>query len=163
MLKHDYESTFIIRPDLDEAEHTRVKERLEAVITDGGGEVLLFDDWGRRKLAYTIKKHQVGHYLHWNYVAATDVPAELERIVRIEEPIIRFLTVKIAEMVDVEERRVIAAERKRKRDAALAAEAARAAEQGERAAREQNAIEGGDDSAGAPVGESDAPSSEPSA
>lgn len=163
MLKHDYESTFIIRPDLDEAEHTRVKERLEAVITDGGGEVLLFDDWGRRKLAYTIKKHQVGHYLHWNYVAATDVPAELERIVRIEEPIIRFLTVKIAEMVDVEERRVIAEERKRKRDAALAAEAARAAEHGERAAREEHARAGGDQPAVEPAGASDAPPSEPSA
>ena len=63
MLKHDYESTFIIRPDLDEAEHNRVKERLEGVIAAGGGEVLMFDDWGRRKLAYTVKKQQFGHYL----------------------------------------------------------------------------------------------------
>jgi small subunit ribosomal protein S6 len=137
MLKHDYESTFIIRPDLDEAEHNRVKERLEGVIAAGGGEVLMFDDWGRRKLAYTVKKHQFGHYLHWNYVAPADVPAELERIVKIEESIVRFLTIKLADMVDVDERRAIAEERKRKRDAALAAEAARAAEQAERAERSE--------------------------
>jgi len=137
MLKHDYESTFIIRPDLDEAEHNRVKERLEGVIAAGGGEVLMFDDWGRRKLAYPVKKNQFGHYLHWNYVAPADVPAELERIVKIEESIVRFLTIKLADMVDVDERRAIAEERKRKRDAALAAEAARAAEQAERAERSE--------------------------
>lgn len=154
MLKHEYETTFIIRPDLDEAEHTRVKERLESVITNGEGEVLMFDDWGRRKLAYTIKKHQFGHYLHWNYVAPADVPAELERIVKIEEPIVRFLTIKNADMVDVDERRALAEERKRKRDAALAAEAAREAEKaaagprgdrgdrGDRPAREPSAPAG---------------------
>ena len=135
MLKHDYETTFIIRPDLDEAEHNRVKERLENAITEGGGEILMFDDWGRRKLAYIIKKHQFGHYLHWNYVAPAAVPAELERIVKIEEPIVRFLTIKNAEMVDVDERRLLAEERKRKRDAALAAEAAREAERAESGGR----------------------------
>ena len=146
MLKHDYESTFIIRPDLDEAEHNRVKERLEGVIAAGGGEVLMFDDWGRRKLAYTVKKQQFGHYLHWNYVAPADVPAELERIVKIEEPIVRFLTIKIADMVDVDERRALAEERKRKRDAALAAEAARAAEQAERAERAEREHAAADES-----------------
>jgi small subunit ribosomal protein S6 len=124
MLNHEYETTFIFRPDLDEAEHDRVKDRLEAIITEAGGEVLIFEDWGRRRLAYTIKKHQYGHYLLWNYVAPPSVPGEIERIVRIEEPIIRFLTIKNTELVDVEEVRAIAEERQRKRAAALAAQAA---------------------------------------
>jgi small subunit ribosomal protein S6 len=128
---NEYESTFILRPTLDEAEFERLKGRLDKVIADAKGETLVFEDWGRRRMAYAIKKHDHGHYLHWNYVAPGQVPAELERIVRIEDGIIRFLTIKNADLVEVEERRVLAQERARKK---AAAEAARAAAEAAKAA-----------------------------
>lgn len=131
---NEYETTFILRPTLDEAEFERLKTRLDKVIEDAEGETLVFEDWGRRRMAYAIKKHDHGHYLHWNYVAPAGVPSELERVVKIEDGIIRFLTIKNADLVDIEERRALAQERARKK---AAAEAARAAAEAAKAAGER--------------------------
>jgi len=66
MIAHEYETTFILRPELDEAESNRLLERLKALITDAAGTILIYEDWGKRKLAYPIQKHQFGHYVHIN-------------------------------------------------------------------------------------------------
>jgi|NOAtaT_7_FD_contig_61_3823086_length_1395_multi_6_in_0_out_0_3 small subunit ribosomal protein S6 len=115
MIAHEYETTFILRPELDEAESNRLLERLKALITDAAGTILIYEDWGKRKLAYPIQKHQFGHYVHINFVAPASVPGEIERVVGIEDNIVRFLTVRNAANVEAEARRVVAEERQKAR------------------------------------------------
>lgn len=143
MLHHEYETVVIVRPDLDDADTLAIFERFEKVITDNGGHVLLRDDWGKRKLAYTIEKQTKGHYVLLNHLSPAEIIAELERIIRNEDRVIRFMTVLLDQAVDVPER-LEAAEEKRKK---LAAELAARAEAEERARAEAEAagIHDGDD------------------
>ncbi len=113
---HEYETMIVIRPDLDDAVTTGIIEKLEGVVVDKQGTILLRDDWGKRKLQYPIAKQQKGHYVMLNYLVGPDVIAELERRIRIDDNVIRFLTVKVAESVDVPTRLEQAAEQRRVRE-----------------------------------------------
>ena len=123
MLIHEYETIYILPPDLDEAVMERIQGKIETAVTGAGGEILVSEDWGRRKLAYIIRKHQHGVYRYLNYVGAPEVPVQLERQANLEDNLVRYITVRLAESVDVEERRVLAEERRRKREEAAAREA----------------------------------------
>lgn len=123
---HEYEIVFIIRPDIDDAATKEAIERAEATITDAGGQLLERDDWGKRKLAYPINKHTKGHYVLLNIVAPPTLILELERKFRIDDRVIRFLSVKLDDNVDVQAQLDKAAERKAA--AAAKAEEAQAAE-----------------------------------
>lgn len=118
---HEYETIYIARPDMDDAEVKRFSEKFERIIAEYKGTMLVNEEWGRRKMAYPIKKHQMGHYTYLNYVGPSDLPAELERNLRIEDNLLRFLTILLAEDVEVEERRTLALDRQRKRAEKLAA------------------------------------------
>ena len=113
MILHEYETIFVTRPELADDEHTRLKDKFLGIVTSREGSILELDDWGRRKLAYEIKKHAYGHYYYLNYIGPADLPSELERNMRIEDNLIRWLTVRLGTDVDLEERRVVAEERKR--------------------------------------------------
>jgi len=116
VLHNEYETVIIVRPDLDDAQTYEIIERIEAVITEHGGHLLLRDDWGKRKLAYSVQKHQRGHYVLLRHLAPASLIFELERKIRIEDTIIRFLTVKQADAVDVPVRLEEAAEVRRTRE-----------------------------------------------
>lgn len=60
------------------------------------------DNWGQRKLAYPIQRHNSGFYVYFNYAGPAELPAELERIIRLDDSIIRFLTVKLDDNIDPE-------------------------------------------------------------
>ena len=127
---HEYEIVVIVRPDVDDADVKSAIERAEETITSQGGHVLERDDWGKRKLAYLIKKHSKGYYVLIRALASPTHIAELERRLRLDDRVIRFLTVKISEAVDVEfmleqavERRKAAEAARAEREAAAAAEA----------------------------------------
>jgi small subunit ribosomal protein S6 len=122
MIMNEYETIFVTRPDLDAEEQTRLGEKFESVIAKNG-TILVKEEWGKRKMAYEIQKHGFGHYTYLNFVGPADIPTELERNVKIEDNIIRFLTVKLEDTVDVEECRVVAEERQRKRAEKRAADA----------------------------------------
>lgn len=128
MLLNEYETVVIVRPDLDDAETFEILDGLDGVITEHAGHVLLRDDWGKRKLAYPIKRHLKGHYFVVNYLAPNDLVIEYERKIRIEDRIIRFLTVKLGDAVDVPVRLEQAAEVRRVREEEAAARAAAEAE-----------------------------------
>ncbi len=115
MITHDYESTFIIRADADEEEVTRLRTRLQEVIETRGGKVMVFEDWGKRKLAYPIEKAEYGRYIYMNHVTPPDAPSELERIVRIEFNIVRYLTVRLEDNVDFDERVPMAIQAQKRR------------------------------------------------
>lgn len=94
-MKREYETVCVLKPDLPAARLVRVKEKVGKIITDQGGELLVDKDWGKRKLAYKIEKNQFGHYLYFNYNGSGVFISDLERTLKYEEDVIRYLTVKL--------------------------------------------------------------------
>lgn len=149
MLSHEYETILIVRPDIEDSAVKAMAEKFEGLLTEGGGHILDREDWGSRKLAYPIAKHLRGHYVRMNYLAPAEIIDELERRMRLNETVVRFMTVRLADAVDVptrveeaavhraareeeERRRAAEAAAAAEREAALAAEhEARLAERGE--------------------------------
>ena len=111
MIIHEYETTLIYHPETPESEIQRITERLDGVIGTFEGHKLFHDHWGVRKLAYPIQKQARGNYFHMGFVATADCIAELERIMRIEAFLVRFLTVRLFEDVALEERQLAASNR----------------------------------------------------
>ena len=101
---HEYELTLIVRADLDDATIEAIVDKTEAVVTDEKGHILIRDDWGKRKLAYPIQKQLKGHYFLITLLSDARHIDELERKIRIEDKIVRFLTVRVGDSVDVETR-----------------------------------------------------------
>ncbi len=104
MFAREYELIWIVRPDVADEDITAITDRTSKVATDQGANLLDVDDWGRRKLAYEIQKCAKGHYVRLHFLAQSEHIAELERTLRIDDRILRFLTVKIDDRVDVESR-----------------------------------------------------------
>jgi small subunit ribosomal protein S6 len=102
MTIHEYEMVYVTRPELSEDIQKELHEKLAEIINKNGGELLIEEKWGRRKLAYIIQKHQYANYFLLDYVGAADLPEELERVIRLDERFIRFLTVKLEDDVDLE-------------------------------------------------------------
>lgn len=96
-----YETTYISKPDTGEDAQRNFLEKLKGIIKAHGGEVIAVEDWGRRRLAYPIQKETRGVYTHVVYSGNNTLVAELERNLRINEQVVRFLTVKITDEIDV--------------------------------------------------------------
>jgi len=92
-IKH-YEVLFVLRPTLTEEEIAKQVESINGVITANGGEVVAVDKVGMRDLAYEIQKNKRGYYTITYFKAPTSAIKEIERNLRINEDVIRFLTVK---------------------------------------------------------------------
>ena len=86
-----YELVFIIHPDLDETATNEVLNRVKGWITEAGGTIETVDPWGKRKLAYPIRKQLEGQYFLLNTRMTPKTVADLERNLRFVEPIMRFL------------------------------------------------------------------------
>ncbi|MDI3509065.1 MAG: small subunit ribosomal protein [Clostridiales bacterium] len=89
----EYETMFVINPTLDAEATQAVIERFKNLISEQGGEVRNVDEWGRRKLAYEIKDFNEGYYVLMEFAANPDLPAELERVYKITDDIIRYLII----------------------------------------------------------------------
>ena len=87
----EYELIFIVHPDLEEAATTEVVDRVKSWITEAGGTVNKVDPWGKRKLAYPIRKQNDGQYFFLQVEMAPTFIAEMERNLRFQEPVMRFL------------------------------------------------------------------------
>ena len=90
-----YEHTVIARPDLSNQQAQDLAIAFTEVITAQGGSVGKTEYWGLRNLAYRVKKHRKGHYLHLNLDAPAAAVTELERTQRIHEDVLRYLTVRV--------------------------------------------------------------------
>ena len=93
----NYESVLIARQDLAVSQVNDLVSSLSDVIKNQGGEVVKVDNWGLKNLAYRIKKNRKGHYVLLNIVAPSQAVTEYERLVRLNEDIIRYMTVKVDE------------------------------------------------------------------
>ena len=116
-----YESIFIINSNLTDEETAGVIKKMQDVVAKQGGEMLKFEDWGKKKLAYEIKKQKRGHYSFFQFKAAPAAVAELERTYKLTDSVIKFITVKLEK-----ELRVKSPPKPKKKDLAKAAEAGQA-------------------------------------
>lgn len=89
-----YETMFVLAPTLDDAGVEAAIERLSGVITEQGGDITHVDRWGRRRLAYEIDGHKDGYYTVISFLAEAGATAELERIMRISDGVLRFVVVR---------------------------------------------------------------------
>ncbi|MBN1944553.1 MAG: 30S ribosomal protein S6 [Bradymonadales bacterium] len=98
----EYETIYILRPDISDMDADRVTERVRGAIRSGDGRILEVRNWGKRRLAYEIGHNQKGIYIYWRYAGNNKCVAELERVLRMLEPVLRYLTVKLKDDVDPE-------------------------------------------------------------
>lgn len=93
----DYELVLIVHPDVDDEGFNGIIEQVGAQITDGGGQVTQVDTWGRRKLAYPIRKVREGQYVIMQTQLPREGIGELERMLKLTEPVMRHLLVRVGE------------------------------------------------------------------
>lgn len=90
-----YENVFIARQDISSTAVDALADRFAAIVAENGGSVPKKENWGLRNLSYKIKKNRKGHYVLFNIDAPPAAIQEMERQMRINEDILRFLTVKV--------------------------------------------------------------------
>lgn len=90
-----YENVFIARQDVSGAQVDALADAFTNLVTEHGGEVKKREYWGLRNLAYRMRKNRKGHYVLLNISAPPAAVAELERTMRINEDVIRYLTVRV--------------------------------------------------------------------
>lgn len=121
-----YETLFIIHPDQTEEDSLATAEEFSTVLTERGAHMVKVDHWGRRTLAYVVKKQKKGFFVLFEYGAGPEAVAEMERRFKIDERIIRYLTVKLDDDFDAEKLAAEAAAAEAKAQAQAQAQAARA-------------------------------------
>ena len=97
-----YETLFIITPDIAEEETAEVVEKYSSLLAEQGGVMAKVENWGRRRLAYEVKKFNKGYFVLFDYGAEPQSVTELERNFKIDEQVIRFMTVKQDDFFDPE-------------------------------------------------------------
>jgi len=96
-MNRTYELMFIVRPDMAEEDQDKLISTLESAVTSTGGQVKNVERMGKRRLAYTVRKFHDGIYVLLTVEGSGGLIHELERRLRVTEPVIKFLTVRIDE------------------------------------------------------------------
>ncbi len=97
-----YETIFIANPDLQDEARKNLFKKFTNLLTQTGGLLVKIEDWGNRKLAYEIKKKSRGYYLCLTYGGDGDIVKELERNLRLDENIMKFMTILVEKDIDEE-------------------------------------------------------------
>jgi len=92
-----YELMFIVRPDMSEEDQEKLISTLETAVSSSGGRVVSMEKMGKRRLAYTVRKFNDGIYVLLTFEGSGGLVHELERRLRVSEPVIKFLSVRIDE------------------------------------------------------------------
>ena len=90
-----YENVFVARQDLTPAKVNELTDKFAAVIEAKGGKITKREDWGLRNLAYKIQKNRKGYYTLMNIDAPAEAVVEMERLMRLDENLLRYLTIKV--------------------------------------------------------------------
>ena len=93
-----YESVFIARQDISSTQVESMADEFAGIITNAGGKIHKREYWGLRSLAYRIKKNRKGHYIMFNLETDGETLKEYERIMRLNEDVLRFLNIRIEEV-----------------------------------------------------------------
>ena len=111
-----YETIFIVDPDLSDEERSPLFERLKPLFPQLDGFLVMVDEWGTKKLAYEIKKKNRGYYVRLDYCGTGTLVNEIERFFRIDDRVLKYMTVLLEEDVDLESLKAELAEAETKED-----------------------------------------------
>lgn len=98
----EYETIYVLRPDIDADSADRVAHRVTDVVEREHGKLVKFESWGRRKLAYEVNKQRKGVYIYVKYLGKGGLVQELERNLRMQDVVLKHLTVQVRDNVAVE-------------------------------------------------------------
>lgn len=98
-----YETIYILRPSLGEEEISTVIENTNAIIQQEKGTIIELNKWGMKKLAYLIKKESLGYYVYCDYAGTPAAVAEIERKFRIDDAVLKYMTIKKASSISDEQ------------------------------------------------------------
>ena len=118
----NYQSVLILKPDLDEAQVDQSVEKITSVLQKFGGSILKLDKWGKKRLAYRVKKNKFGYYLNVYHTCEAGKVPDLEKEYQLYDLVIKYLVIRLEER-DIERVMSQAAEAAKVVDAAEAAEA----------------------------------------
>lgn len=91
-----YESAVLINAALEDDQIQSIISHIKEIIIGSGGEIIEIEDWGRKRLAYVVKKSKIGYYAICRFNAPPDINSKLERYYKLDESILRFLTVSLS-------------------------------------------------------------------
>lgn len=95
-MAQQYESIFILRPSLTDEDAQKVLEKVKTTVEKSGGTVERLESWGKKKLAYEIAREKKGVYVQMQFQGGGAAVIELERVFRLDDAIVKFLTVRLA-------------------------------------------------------------------
>lgn len=96
-----YESVFIADPEATEEQRDALFTRVRELIPQQGGYLVEFDEWGNQKMAYEVRRKRRGHYVRLDYCGMGPLVDELERFFRIDDRVMKYLTILLEKDVDV--------------------------------------------------------------
>ena len=102
MKLHHYETFYLLRPDLSDEERGAISERLQKAILEKNGQIVKTDPWPLQRLAYKVHKQTKGYYVILEYGAAADAILDVNRELRLDDRVLRFMTSKLGEKFDYE-------------------------------------------------------------
>ncbi|MFO1518371.1 MAG: 30S ribosomal protein S6 [bacterium] len=100
----EYETLYLLQPDLSTEKIEEFNNKLSEIIKSQGGNPLTVFNWGKRRLAYRVGKGNHGVYVYLNYLGQGNLVAEIERILKYDDNVLKYITVKLEDDVNVEER-----------------------------------------------------------
>lgn len=92
-----YETMYILKPEIETEQTTELVQKYQNFVTENGGSIDQLQEIGKRRMAYEIDRSREGFYVLMQFSADTDFTRELERIMRLEDKVLRFLTVRLGE------------------------------------------------------------------
>jgi small subunit ribosomal protein S6 len=98
-----YETLFIVQSELSSDDITDIIDRYSKIITDMKGTILKVERWGKRKLAYLIRKQARGFYILIDFAGKRETVAEVERILKFDDKVLKYMSVKLADGITAEE------------------------------------------------------------
>ena len=97
MNKRVYESAVLINAALEDDQIQSIISNIKEIIVNSGGEIKDVEDWGRKRLAYMVKKSKIGYYAIFRFYAPPNIITKLERFYKLDESILRFLTISLSQ------------------------------------------------------------------
>lgn len=92
-----YETTVIVKSSVGDDVVNSIKSKVESLVSSHAGKFVNFEDWGTRRMTYSIQKENRGRYVYFTYTGNNELVAEIERNLRINETVIRYLSVRVDE------------------------------------------------------------------
>jgi small subunit ribosomal protein S6 len=139
-----YETIFITPPELPEEDQTALLEKVQSTLANIKADLIKLEDWGAKKLSYQIRKNSRGRYFLMDYLASPETIRELERTLRLNDRILKYLTVKIDDRLSPEAAQALKAASPEKKVLTLGEAPASAEEKKTEEKPQGTADEGGD-------------------